>query len=331
MTGGKCSDLVRAVLRSHESPDESFNDLKIFIDFDEAVPDEAQLQLFNLLEKVLEKAEEILADLINYGAGASAEIRLSIQNPSNEEVQQKSFAVVKEFVARLHDYYALSQRIEQSVPLLLWELCSGPLPPAEQIDSCQALCKQLARLIDFALQFDAVKMATPALQNDFSFYRRVVSRSSEPLHGEMISLETTNVMSLFFAKPTPMLCAITSSVIAFVHTHPDLPVSNTTDTLATVVHVCRLMVEREENWRRLSEKTRLFWLRVMVGSVILFDHIDDGGAFRADSPISMKSIVELIKADAPPDEKESLLNALRYTTKHLNDTITPKSIRSLFV
>uniref|UniRef100_A0A1I7YH04 CYRIA-B_Rac1-bd domain-containing protein n=1 Tax=Steinernema glaseri TaxID=37863 RepID=A0A1I7YH04_9BILA len=91
------------------------------------------------------------------------------------------------------------------------------------------------------------------------------------------------------------------------------------------------MVEREENWKRLSEKTRLFWLRVMVGAIILFDHIDDGGAFRADSPIGMKSIVELIRADAPEAERENLLNALRYTTKHLNDTITPKSIRSLFV
>ncbi|KAK0393110.1 hypothetical protein QR680_000059 [Steinernema hermaphroditum] len=331
MTGGKCSDLVRAVLRSHESPDQSFNDLKIFIDFEQALPDEAQLQLFNLLEKLLKNAEEALEDLNNYQAGASTEIRLSIQNPNDQGLQEKYFAIVKECVGRLHSYYTLSQRIEQSVPLLLWELCSGPLPPAEQIDSCQALCKQLARLIDFSLQFDSVKMKTPSLQNDFSYYRRVVSRSAQPLDSDMISLETTNIMSLFIAKSTPMLCSITSSVIAFVQTHPDLPVSNTTDTLATVVHVCRLMVEREENWRRLCEKSRLFWLRVMVGAVILFDHIDDGGAFRADSPIGMKSVVELIRADAPEAERENLLNALRYTTKHLNDTITPKSIRSLFV
>uniref|UniRef100_A0A1I7YGU9 CYRIA-B_Rac1-bd domain-containing protein n=1 Tax=Steinernema glaseri TaxID=37863 RepID=A0A1I7YGU9_9BILA len=236
MTGGKCSDLVRAVLRSHESPDESFNDLKIFIDFDQAVPDEAQLQLFNLLEKLLENADEVLENLSNYKAGASAEIRLSIQNPNDEELQAKYFTVVKECVNRLHNYYALSQRIEQSVPLLLWELCSGPLPPAEQIDSCQALCKQLARLIDFSLQFDSIKMKTPSLQNDFSYYRRVVSRSAQPVDLDMISIETTNIMSLFIAKSTPMLCSITSSVIAFVQTHPDLPVSNTTDTLATVVH-----------------------------------------------------------------------------------------------
>ena len=57
------------------------------------------------------------------------------------------------------------------LPSLLWELCSGPLPPAEQIDSAQALCKQLARLIDFVFRFDSLKMNTPAIQNDFSFFR----------------------------------------------------------------------------------------------------------------------------------------------------------------
>jgi hypothetical protein len=81
----------------------------------------------------------------------------------------------------------LAQRIEQVsppslnigqyslkvVPNLLWELCSGPLPPAEQIDSAQALCKQFAHLIDFVFRFDALKMNTPALQNDFSFFKSI--------------------------------------------------------------------------------------------------------------------------------------------------------------
>lgn len=53
---------------------------------------------------------------------------------------------------------------------------AGPLPPAEQLDSLQATCRQFARFIDFALSFDAIKMFTPALQNDFSFYRRAMSR-----------------------------------------------------------------------------------------------------------------------------------------------------------
>lgn len=67
----------------------------------------------------------------------------------------------------------------------------GPLPPAEQLDTLQATCRQFARLIDFVLSFDAVKMCTPALQNDFSFYRRAMSR-------EVCSLLQSNVFFLVF-------------------------------------------------------------------------------------------------------------------------------------
>jgi len=36
----------------------------------------------------------------------------------------------------------------------------------------QALVKLLADLFDFVLRFDELKMATPVIQNDFSYYRR---------------------------------------------------------------------------------------------------------------------------------------------------------------
>ncbi len=60
--------------------------------------------------------------------------------------------------------------------MLLWELCCGPLPPLEQLEARQALAKQLAHILDFVLRFDELKMKAPAMQNDFSFYRRTMSR-----------------------------------------------------------------------------------------------------------------------------------------------------------
>ncbi|CAJ0595551.1 unnamed protein product [Cylicocyclus nassatus] len=69
--------------------------------------------------------------------------------------------------------YATSGKHVQLVPELIWDLCSGPLPPEEQLDRKQSLARQ-ARLVDFVLDFDAAKMCTPALQNDFSRYRRAI-------------------------------------------------------------------------------------------------------------------------------------------------------------
>lgn len=69
-------------------------------------------------------------------------------------------------------------------------------------------------------------------------------------------------------------------------------------------------------------------LRVMVGLVILYDHVHPVGAFARSSHIDVKGCVRLLQAQ-PATKAEPLLNALRYTTKHLNEDTTPKNIRNL--
>ncbi len=108
---------------------------------------------------------------------------------------------------------------------------------AEQLDDHQALVKQLAKVLEFVLKFDECKMATPAVQNDFSFYRRTVQRNRNSLSSssarpivppasdsdssdvaveEEIPLDVTNAMSLFFAHATPMLNSLSIVTTNFV-------------------------------------------------------------------------------------------------------------------
>lgn len=68
------------------------------------------------------------------------------------------------------------------------------------------------------------------------------------------------------------------------------------------------MVEKEENSERLSEQSRLFTIRVMVGAIILYDHVDNAGAFCKDSPIDIRSVVDLIKAQARQDQVVILIS-----------------------
>lgn len=74
---------------------------------------------------MLEQANSSLEDVASYGPGASAEIRLAIQQPNNAEAQSRALDLLNRLVAKIRMYYELSQRIEQLVPLILWELCSG--------------------------------------------------------------------------------------------------------------------------------------------------------------------------------------------------------------
>lgn len=76
------------------------------------------------------------------------------------------------------------------------------------------------------------------------------------------------------------------------------------------------------------EETHLLVLRVMVGLVILYDHVHPVGAFVRGSHIDVKGCIRLLQAQ-PAVKAEPLLNALRYTTKHLNEENTPKNIRNL--
>ena len=74
-------------------------------------------------------------------------------------------------------------------------------------------------------------MCTPALQNDFSYYRRSMGKGQL----DASEIELANQISLFLAAPTPMLGTLRSACLEFVDAHPDLPLNNTTDILATIV------------------------------------------------------------------------------------------------
>lgn len=89
-------------------------------------------------------------------------------------------------------------------------------------------------------------------------------------------------------------------------------------------------------------------LRAMVGSIILYDHVSEQGAFVKKSPINVcsssslfshiiltpskvKGCIHVLKTFTPTTDQstDGLLNALRFTTIHLNDPETPGSIKQL--
>lgn len=96
-------------------------------------------------------------------------------------------------------------------------------------------------------------------------------------------------------------------------------------------------------------------LRAMVGSIILYDHVSEQGAFVKKSPINVRTIhlilspssfllyaiadnqqqvkgcIHVLKTFQPTTDQstDGLLNALRFTTIHLNDPETPGSIKQL--
>lgn len=305
----------------------------VFLDFENAQPTQMEEETYTMVHQVLQHSKKILRELQLY-QGAGNEIREAIAKPQSEDLQEKAWEAVIPLVVKLREFYEFSQRLEEIVPRILWELCSGPLTPTEHLKMQQALVKQFAEILDFVLTFDDLKMTNPAVQNDFSYYRRTVSRlrlaNQDPSDDELeVPNELANRMSLFYAHATPMLKVLSDTTSGFVAENKDLPVENTTETLGTMAKVCQRMIENPEFYTRFKrEDTILFVLRVMVGVIILYDHVHPIGAFSRNAHIDVKGCIKVLK-DQSPDIVEGLLNALRYTTKHLNDETTPRHIKTL--
>lgn len=348
--------------------DDSAKNYDAYVDFENAQPTEIEIDVWAKVNEVLLSSNSILVDMANYH-GAAEEIRLAISFPQNEEHQENAWLAVYPMVLKLKEFYEFSISLENVIPVLLRELCSSNLTSRQHLETQQALFKQFAEILDFVLKFDDLKMTTPAIQNDFSYYRRTVSRkrmaNDDSKEGETeVSNEMANRMSLFYAHATPMLKTLSDTTTKFVTQlsknsigssrdqedpssvglcffppgasgcinegeHKDLPVEITTDCLSTMANICREMTENPNYCSRFkNEETKWFCLRVMVGVIILYDHVHPVGAFAKNSGIDVKRCLKLLK-DQDSEKVEVLLNAIRYTTLHLNDESTPRSIKCM--
>ncbi|KAI3355368.1 hypothetical protein L3Q82_018211, partial [Scortum barcoo] len=240
----------------------------------------------------------------------------AIQNPNDEALQEEAWAAVVPLVGKLKKFYEFSQRLEAALHSLLRALTSETQDdPTQHLEREQALAKQFAEILHFTLRFDELKMTNPAIQNDFSYYRRTLSRmriNNVPAEGENeVNNELANRISLFYADATPMLKTLSDGTTKFVSENKNLPIENTTDCLSTMASVCKVMLETPEYRSRFtSEETVSFCLRVMVGVIILYDYVHPVGAFAKSSKIDMKGCIKVLK-DQPPNSVEGLLNALR--------------------
>uniref|UniRef100_A0A8C6PAW2 Family with sequence similarity 49 member Ba n=1 Tax=Nothobranchius furzeri TaxID=105023 RepID=A0A8C6PAW2_NOTFU len=262
-----------------------------FLDFENAQPSESETAMWEEVNQVLMEAQVILEDLQTY-RGAGEEIRQAIQNPNVECVQEKAWSAVVPLVAKLKTFYEFTQKLESSLQCLLKVLTSSGSTPTQHLESKQALARQFAHILHFTLRFDELKMTNPAIQNDFSYYRRTISRmrinnlSSDS--GNEVNNELANRMSLFYATATPMLKTLSDATSKFVSDNTQVPIENTTDCLSTMACVCKVMLETPEYRSRFtSEETVLFCLRVMVGVIILYDHVHPAGAFVKTSNIDV--------------------------------------------
>eukprot|EP01087_Luapelamoeba_hula_P001130 TRINITY_DN10877_c0_g1_i1.p1 TRINITY_DN10877_c0_g1~~TRINITY_DN10877_c0_g1_i1.p1 ORF type:complete len:320 (-),score=44.35 TRINITY_DN10877_c0_g1_i1:120-1079(-) len=300
----------------------------IVLNFEGAEPkSEDEQRIHAQVAAVLNKGPKILNLLTNY-PGCEQQIRKAITSPGPEN-EEAAWNAVLPSVDQLKEFYDFSLELEECFPKLLVALCKDQ--PKDSLANQQALARQLADVLDFVLRFDDAKMINPAIQNDFSYYRRTLNRMKLSKKNLDLTIrdELANRMSLFFAYPTPMMNALSEVTAKFLNDQDPgsgVPKDNVSDALATMANVCQHMVDVQTF---PSEQTNLFCLRAMTGAIILYDHLHPQGAFNKRSPINMRGCIQVLKNFNGGAPSAGLLNALRFTTKHLNDADTPATIKQL--
>jgi len=293
------------------------------LDFENAEPSNDEREIHSTVAAVLDKGPVILDRLFKYD-GCEEFIRKAITTPG-EETEEAAWKAVLPAVDQLQEFYDFSLELEACFPKLLIALCKNE--PKDSLPNQQALAKQLADVFDFVLRFDDAKMVNPAIQNDFSYYRRTLNRMKLSKKDLNIKIrdELANRMSLFFAYPTPMMKVLSETTARFLSSDQSVPRDNVTNALATMANVCQDMVAKK---KFEADTTNMMCLRAMTGAIILFDHLHSQGAFVKKSPILIKPCINVLKSyTASPTD--GLLNALRFTTIHLNDPETPNPIKQL--
>lgn len=303
---------------------------EIFLDFDNVDPKDNEREVYNQISPVLAEGQTILKELENY-TGAQAEIKKSIENPNSSEIKEHAWKTLLPLVAKLKKFWKFSINLSQSYTALIRELTSDDDNATKQLEQKQALARQLADLLHFTLQFDRRKMENAQLQNDYSFFRRLSTSynyTSVVKLGEDDTLDqkTANDISFFYAKPTPMLSALSDATVDLFNHQSDEAKSKTLTVLATFANITKCMLGKEEFYSKLSNNTELLCEQVMTGAIILYDHVNPTGAFDKTTQIDVKGAIKLLQRS---NANDAMLNALRYTTKTINNESTQKSIKAL--
>jgi len=298
----------------------------IDLDFGSPEPhDETERKIFETVKEALDEAPKQLELLRGY-QGCEEPIRKALNDPG-PKTEQAAWKAVSKAVDKLYEFYKFSLTLEKAWPMLMDAECAADQPDC--IQNNVALAKQVSLLFDFVFHFDEAKMINPAIQNDFSYYRRVLSRMKNANKEEKAKVkvdeELANKMSFFFAYPTPMMKVVIDATTEFDKAARPRLIQG----LASVANLCLRALDSKDKDEdaATSGASGMLFLCAMTGCIILVDHLHDEGAFHAKSPVRIKQAITVLKSH--PEPTDFLLNSLRFTTLHLNDEQTMPAISKL--
>jgi len=366
-------NLLTAIHQLKDSGDPEVNEkFGIFLDFEgnDVKPDPNNQFSLRLEEKV-RSSEAVLENLRTYGTGGKKFIFDATANPSTE-VQDATWAKMVPLISNLVECKNMTDELNQLVPEILREMWTGRAGDPRQSNTVLDILKdhmfmmlQLGKILDIDMRFDAMKMTAQNISNDISYVKRQFtlrqkSRTAvvEEKYASAINIQNLEALSMFYINGTPALNNIIAITTKFFK-----DAATKDEPLELIVSFSKICIkilgsDIRSNFQKFG--TIGMVQRIMVATALLYDHLSVNGVFVKDSPINIKSVVEILEEEAgvnrqrsksksarsPPTispgstdrasyqeltaQAQNLLNFLKYSNKHLRDPTTPKQVQQMF-
>lgn len=273
---------------------------------------------YKACESLISNQEGLIALISDYkGCKELARIAMSTPTRENEQAAFEGLLLAVESIKQFFDY---AMQLNDVACGLIQQLARAPL------SENPALAVQLGKFLDFALQFDEMRMMQPNLSNDFSYYRRLLPKF---YRHERVTIkdEDASSMAMFTAEHIPMLSQLTKAInraqenLSSEGKERALAVQH---MLASMANSCKQMLQSGKY--KGKERTALLTARSMTGALVLYDLLGPTSVFSKRSLVATRDCIVVLKAEFP--QQFGLFNAIKYSTKTFSNA--PNSIQDLF-
>ncbi|KAJ2019581.1 hypothetical protein GGI01_003125 [Coemansia sp. RSA 376] len=256
-------------------------------------------------DRVLRAGHALLQRIRAYQDGSN-EIRAAISQPTPEN-EEAAWRKIGPSVVLLRECFEHSQSLDRIIPDILDELCSQVNDyDLGKTDRNRGLARLLADLMQSAFAFDSLKSSIPAIQNDFSYYRRTLPRmiksQNDDISSNVIPHEVSNQMSLFYAYHNPMVKTVVDSASQFAKDSRNEPL-----VLDCISALAAGSFNTVKQGKADGPESERLCVLVLATCCILYDWISPQGIGSAQSSIDVKAVLDMVSehtlADSTPADK----------------------------
>jgi len=258
---------------------------------------------------LLLKMESVIKQLGNYQEKAS-DIRESLAKPKDADLQKKAYESIVQNVKIIEAFYDLVETEVKDAVLNIINALSSPHAMEEQ----PILSYKLLHILQQVYILDELKMRTPALQNEFSFYRR----SATKVDGDLPISETkAGQVSMWIANSIPATASVAE------HLKKELGAGGreggSEEVLVKAANMC-CWISAKGGWCKIRDNVKFdgfnhdiktnnakqeqLMFQAMTTCIVLYDRFVKRGAFVKSSGFHMKKILEVLAAKSTVDAVE---------------------------